>query len=88
MCQEGRGIGLLSKLRGFNLQDMGMDDKAAARALGHREDERSYELAAAILCDLGLGRETGLGVRLMTANRVKATDLQNGGLHIEEIYPF
>ena len=88
MSQEGRGIGLLSKLRGFNLQDMGMDDRAAAMALGHREDERTYEQAAAILCDLGLGGETGLGVRLMTANQAKATDLRNGGIHIEEIYPF
>lgn len=52
--QEGRGIGLAAKLRAYNLQDMGHDTLSANLMLGHGADERSYEVAAAILGDLGV----------------------------------
>ncbi|KAG2152469.1 GTP cyclohydrolase II-domain-containing protein [Suillus cothurnatus] len=66
--QEGRGIGLLSKIRAYNLQDLGHDTVTANLMLGHQADERGYEIAIAILRDLGLGSELGEGVRLLTNN--------------------
>ena len=61
--QEGRGIGLLDKLRAYNLQDEGFDTFEANRLLGHGPDERDYSIAALILQDLGIRR-----IRLMTNN--------------------
>lgn len=67
--QEGRGIGLLSKLKAYNLQDLGADTMQANLMLRHPADARSYGLATAMLLDLGLGGEKG--VRLLTNNPVK-----------------
>lgn len=56
--QEGRGIGLASKLKAYNLQDLGSDTVEANLLLRHPADARSYGLATAILVDLGLGTDT------------------------------
>ncbi|ETN43782.1 GTP cyclohydrolase II [Cyphellophora europaea CBS 101466] len=82
--QEGRGIGLASKLKAYNLQDLGNDTVEANLLLRHPADARTYGLATAILCDLGLGKETGaggeeeegLGIRLLTNNpdKVRAVE--------------
>ncbi|KAH7930686.1 hypothetical protein BV22DRAFT_1000117 [Leucogyrophana mollusca] len=85
--QEGRGIGLLSKIRAYNLQDLGHDTVTANLMLGHNADERSYELAAAILRDLGLGSEVGEGVKLLTNNPDKVVALEKEGLRVVERVP-
>ena len=82
MRQEGRGIGLLSKLRAYNLQDMGHDTVTANLLLGHGADERGYEVAGAMLRDLGLDGEEG--VRLLTNNPEKVRALQDEGVRIVE----
>ncbi|KAG6821522.1 hypothetical protein H0H93_000031 [Arthromyces matolae] len=84
--QEGRGIGLLSKIRAYNLQDLGHDTVTANLMLGHQADERGYEIAGAILRDLGLG-EPGVmseGVRVLTNNPDKVEALQKEGVRIME----
>ena len=80
--QEGRGIGLLSKIRAYNLQDMGHDTVTANLMLGHRADERGYELAAAILRDLSLS-----GVRVLTNNPDKVEALEKEGIQVVERVP-
>jgi GTP cyclohydrolase II len=85
--QEGRGIGLLSKIRAYNLQDLGHDTVAANLMLGHKADERGYELAGAILRDLGMGLEQGEGVRVLTNNPDKVLALEQEGLHVLERVP-
>ena len=80
--QEGRGIGLLSKIRAYNLQDLGHDTVTANLMLGHGADERGYEVAGAILRDLGLGR-----VRLLTNNPDKVRALEGEGVRIAERVP-
>jgi len=85
--QEGRGIGLLSKIRAYNLQDLGHDTVTANLMLGHKADERGYEIAAAILRDLGLGTEIGEGVRLLTNNPDKVQALEKEGIRIVERVP-
>jgi GTP cyclohydrolase II len=85
--QEGRGIGLLSKIRAYNLQDLGHDTVTANLMLGHQADERGYEIAAAILRDLGLGSELGEGVRLLTNNPDKVQALEKEGLRVVERVP-
>ena len=80
--QEGRGIGLTSKLRAYNLQDMGYDTVDANVLLGHRPDERDYTIAAAILADLGVR-----SVRLLTNNPDKVEKLQAAGLRISARVP-
>ncbi|KAG0709861.1 GTP cyclohydrolase II-domain-containing protein [Suillus ampliporus] len=85
--QEGRGIGLLSKIRAYNLQDLGHDTVTANLMLGHRADERGYEIAVAILRDLGLGSELGEGVRLLTNNPDKVQALEKEGLRVVERVP-
>ena len=84
MRQEGRGIGLLSKLRAYNLQDLGYDTVQANLMLGHGADERGYDVAAAIMHDLGLGVTEAGGVRLLTNNPDKVAKLDHAGVHISE----
>jgi len=88
--QEGRGIGLLSKIRAYNLQDMGHDTLTANLLLGHKADERGYGIAGAILQDLGLGFEgacSSEGVRILTNNPDKVEALKKEGIHIVERVP-
>ena len=87
MRQEGRGIGLLSKIRAYNLQDLGHDTVTANLMLGHKADERGYEIATAILQDLGLGSSTGEGIRLLTNNPDKVRAMEKEGLKIAERVP-
>ena len=87
MRQEGRGIGLLSKIRAYNLQDLGHDTVTANLMLGHGADERGYEVAIAILQDLGLGSSAEQGVRLLTNNPDKVRAMEKEGLKISERVP-
>jgi len=80
--QEGRGIGLLDKLRAYNLQDIGYDTVEANLALGHHADERDYTVAALILADLGVGT-----VRLITNNPSKIEHLAGLGVDVTERIP-
>ena len=75
--QEGRGIGLYSKLEAYALQDTGIDTYDANLALGHREDERSYVVAAQMLHALGVSR-----VALLSNNPDKARQLQSNGVAV------
>jgi GTP cyclohydrolase II len=87
MRQEGRGIGLLSKIRAYNLQDLGHDTVTANLMLGHGADERGYEVAIAILQDLSLGSPSGEGVRLLTNNPDKVRAMEKEGLKVAERVP-
>jgi GTP cyclohydrolase II len=80
--QEGRGIGLLDKLRAYNLQDQGFDTVEANLLLGHQPDERDYSAAALILQDLDVR-----SVRLMTNNPEKISSLAELGIAIQERLP-
>jgi GTP cyclohydrolase II len=80
--QEGRGIGMLDKLRAYNLQDMGYDTVDANLMLGHRADERDYTIAAMILRELGV-----TSVRLVTNNPLKIESLQNLGIAVTARVP-
>jgi GTP cyclohydrolase II len=75
--QEGRGIGLPNKLRAYVLQDGGLDTVDADRHLGFRADERSYDVAAALLMELGITR-----IRLLTNNPQKITALRDHGIDV------
>jgi len=78
--QEGRGIGLVDKLKAYNLQDEGMDTFEANHALGHASDARSYDLAVGMLDALGWKR-----VRLITNNPEKRDALQQAGIAVDEV---
>lgn len=80
--QEGRGIGLLEKLRAYNLQDEGYDTVDANLMLGHQPDLRDYRVAAAILKDLGIR-----SVRLLTNNPDKINGLGREGIEVAERIP-
>jgi GTP cyclohydrolase II len=79
LAQEGRGIGLVNKLRAYNLQDEGLDTLDANRQLGFDADERIYLPAAEILRDLGFHK-----VRLMTNNPDKVAALTRCGIEVTE----
>ena len=80
--QEGRSIGLANKLRAYQLQDSGLDTYDADRHLGFRADERSYDVAAAMLLKLGIGR-----VRLLTNNPRKIDALREHGIDVVDRVP-
>jgi len=80
--QEGRGIGLLDKLRAYNLQDQGYDTVEANLALGHQADERDYDIGVAILKDLGVR-----SVRLLTNNPAKIEALEAAGMPVVRRIP-
>ena len=80
--QEGRGIGLYAKLDAYALQDAGLDTYEANLALGHREDERSYLVAAQMLHALGASR-----IALLSNNPDKARQLGRFGVAVTERVP-
>jgi GTP cyclohydrolase II len=77
MRQEGRGIGLINKVRAYALQDRGLDTVDANLALGFRDDERDYEVAAHMLASLNIR-----SIKLMTNNPRKVSELEKLGVQV------
>ena len=80
--QEGRGIGLMEKMRAYKLQENGMDTVDANLCLGHKVDERDYGVGAEILRHIGISK-----MRLITNNPVKRVGLESYGLSVVENVP-
>src|SRR5208337_3564726 len=81
-AQEGRGIGLMAKLRAYGLQDSGCDTVEANEKLGLKPDYRDYQLPAAILGEFGITK-----VRLLTNNPDKVCALERAGIEVVERVP-
>ena len=82
MRQEGRGIGLANKIRAYALQEQGLDTVDANRALGFRDDERDYTVAAGMLASLGVA-----SIRLITNNPDKIAQLARHGVRVSSRIP-
>ncbi|MBP7732083.1 MAG: bifunctional 3,4-dihydroxy-2-butanone-4-phosphate synthase/GTP cyclohydrolase II [Bacteroidales bacterium] len=80
--QEGRGIGLVNKIKTYKLQENGLDTVQANLTLGFKEDERDYGVGASIMRELGLGK-----IRLISNNPVKRAGLEGYGITIVETIP-
>ncbi len=82
MRQEGRGIGLVNKLKAYNLQDEGLDTVEANHRLGFKSDLRDYGIGAQILRDLGVRK-----MSILTNNPKKIVGLEGYGLEVVERLP-
>ena len=80
--QEGRGIGLINKLKAYELQDQGLDTVEANNRLGFEADSRDYDFAASALKALGVS-----SVRLLSNNPDKVRQLERGGIRVAELVP-
>lgn len=80
--QEGRGIGLFEKIKSYQLQEKGYDTFEANLLLGHKPDERTYEMAKVALTDLNISR-----IRLLTNNPSKVSEISGLGIEVTERVP-